>query len=112
MLNGLVRRAVFAYADRVVSEDVGRRQVHQRREAQRRTQKVREDHEARTVSSNFRKSHAVEARSHNVFAYAEVEIAAAVTALLKIAAVGDAGLGRRSEVRRAADEPRHFLGNG
>ena len=43
MLDGLVRRAVLAEADRVVREDVDDGRVHERAQAQRRAQVVAED---------------------------------------------------------------------
>ena len=79
LLDGLVRRAVLAHADRVVREDVDDRDLHDRGQADRRAAVVAEDQEARAVGPDLRQRQAVEDRAHGVLADAEMEVAAART---------------------------------
>src|SRR5205085_7687489 len=59
LLDGLVRRAVFADTDGVVREDVYGWNLHDRAEAYAAARVVGEDHEARTVGANLREREAV-----------------------------------------------------
>jgi hypothetical protein len=76
VLDGLVRRAVFADADGIVGEDVDHGDFHQGCQADGRARKIGEDEEAAAVRADFGQGHAVEAGAHGQFADAEVEIAA------------------------------------
>ena len=65
VLDRLVRRAVFADGDGVVREDVDRRDVHQRGQAQRRTQVVGEYQEGAAERPEAAvQDHAVDAGGH------------------------------------------------
>ena len=114
LLDRLVGRAVLADPDRVVREDVDHGDLHQRREPDRAARVVREDEEARPERAAASRA---PARSTigggGELADAEVEVAAAALGGLEVACAveGQARLRRRREVGRAADEPRHPLGD-
>ncbi len=77
-LDRLMGRAVLAEEDRVVGEDVDRRQPHQGGEPDRRAHVVREDQEGPAVGAEApRQRQAIQDRAHGVLAHAEVEVAAA-----------------------------------
>ena len=78
VFNGLVRRAVFTESDRIVGEDVGDGQFHQRGEAYAVTHVVREDKEGAAVSAQAAvQGDAVHDGAHGKFAHAVVEVVAA-----------------------------------
>ena len=78
VLDWLVRRTVFTHANRVVGKHEHHRQLHDRRQADRRFHVVAEYQERRGVRPQVRQRHAVGNRPHGVFADAEMQIAAAV----------------------------------
>ena len=78
VLNGLVGRTIFADANGIVREDVNDRDFHQRRQADGRTRKVREDKESAAIGPDLGQCHAIKAGAHGEFADAEVEITAGV----------------------------------
>ena len=88
-----MRRSVFAQPDGIVGVDEDDRQLHHRRQTNRRPHVVGEDEERRAVRAQTRQRHAVDDRAHGVLANAEVEVAAAVIALLEVAAILDQRLG-------------------
>ena len=58
LLDRLMRRPVLADADRIVREDVDDRNLHQRREPDRRLHVVGEDEEARAEGADLRQRRA------------------------------------------------------
>ena len=112
LLDRLVRRAVLAVAHGVMGEDEDRRQLHQRRQPDRRPGIVAEDEEGRAERPQLGQRHAVDDRRHGMLADAEMEIAAAGAAGLEVAGAGELQrrLVRRAEVGRAAEEPGNVLG--
>src|SRR5216683_4295481 len=101
-----MRRAVLAHADRIVRKDEDHLYAHQRREPDRRTAIVSEDHEARAVRNKTAvQRESIENRTHRMLANPEMEIAARVIVPLEIAALLDVGKGRFVEIRGAAEEP-------
>ena len=78
LLDRLVRGPVLAVAHRVVGEDEQRRELHQRREPDRRPRVVAEDEEGRAEGPQLRERHAVHRGRHRVLADAEVQVLAAV----------------------------------
>src|SRR5215469_10219506 len=95
MLDRLMRRAVLAHADRVVSEYEHHLQFHQRRQSNRRSRIVGEAHETRAIRNEAAvQRDTVEDRAHAMLSNSEVQIAAVVVATLEVAAVLDVGEGR------------------
>ena len=78
-------RSIFADPNRVVSEDVDYRQLHQRAQAQRASHVVDEDEESRTERPNFHQTHSVQNRAHGVFADSEMEVSSGVILRREIA---------------------------
>ena len=107
MFDRLVRRAVFADADRIVREDEKGRRLHERGETNHRAQEIREDEEGGAISSQPREGQAVRDRAHRVFTNAKVHVAprdprteSSVGRILELRVV------RRTQVCGTADEPR------
>src|SRR5258708_16183852 len=107
MLDGLMRRAIFANADGVVRKYVGDGNLHQRAQPYRSSPVVAKNQESRSVGPKLGQCKAVEDRTHRVFPDPEVEIPARRTVGLKIASAGKrhACLCGRSEVRGPSDHP-------
>ena len=107
MLDRLMGRAVLPVAHGVVREDVDSWQLHQGGEPDRGPNVVAEDEEGRAKRPQLRQRQPVHDRPHRVLANAEVQIPAARGGGLEIAGAGERerGLVRRTEVRRAAEEP-------
>ena len=100
----LVRGAVLAQENAVVSKDENRVGVHQRRETQRRPQVIGKDKERGAVRNQSAQGHAVHDGAHGVFADAKVEVAPAEIAGLEILFTFDQSVGGRRQVRRAAQQ--------
>ena len=113
LLDRLVGRAVLAEADRVVGEDVDHRQLHQRREADRRPRVVGEGQVGRPERAQLGERQAVGDRRRLVLADAVVELAAVVGAGLEVdrAVDAEADRGRVGEVGGAGEQPRHAGGD-
>ena len=107
LLDRLVGRAVLAEADRVVGEDVDHRQLHQRREADRRPGVVGEGEVGRPERPQLGEREAVADRRRLVLADAEVELAAVVGAGLEVlgAVEVEPHRGRVGEVGGAGEQP-------
>ena len=114
LFDGLMCGTVLADADRIVREDINGRQFHQSAQPDRRFGVVAEDQERRAVGAHLDEGHAVEDRGHRVFADAEVQITAAGRFRLEVAGAIERQprLGRGRQVRGAAHQPRHILGEG
>ena len=113
MLDRLMRRTVFADADRIVREDEDRGNLHDRGEPHRRAAVVAEDEERGAVAPQAAEDHAVDRGGHAVLADAEVEVAAAGVVGREVAAgfvEREQRLGRGREVGRAAEQPGNVLG--
>ncbi len=105
-----MRRAVFAYADRVMSENVKIRQLRKRAKPNGTTAiigKHRERGARRTKQSVIRD--AVEDRAHTVLPNPEPNVAAAEIVAIKIAAVLDVIHCRSVQIGAAAHEQWHRL---
>ncbi len=113
LLDRLVGRSVLAEADRVVGEDVDHRQLHQRREADRRARVVGEDEVGRPRRAQLREREPVRDRGRLVLADPVVEVAPAAVARLEVAGAVELQphRGRVGEVGRAAHEPGQPLGD-
>ena len=107
LLDRLMRRTVLAHADRVVSEDVDHRDLHDRGQADGHPAVVAEDQEPGAEGPDLDQRHAVQDGPHRVLADAEMEVAASIFAGLEVAGAveGQAGLGRRCQVGRTAHKP-------
>src|SRR4029077_19758752 len=107
MFDGLVRWAIFADADGIVSEDVDHGNFHQRAEPDRASPVVAENQEPRPEGSQLRQRETVENRAHRVFTDPKVQIAARSSVGLKITRAWErqSRLGGRSKVRGATDHP-------
>ena len=111
VLDRLVGGAVLPDPDRVVGEDPGDRQAHDRREPDRRPHVVGEDQEGRPVGPDDPpvQRQPVDRGAHRVLAHPPVDVAPgrgpAVAGL-----VGELGLGRAGQVGRAADHGRDQVG--
>ena len=104
--------AVLPHADRVVREDVDRRNLHDRGQPDRAAGEVGEDQETRPEGADFRQGKPVRDCAGSEFAHAEVQIAPARIVRLQVTGTveGQPRLGRRRQVRGAADQPRVVLG--
>src|SRR5262245_35286175 len=111
MLDRLMSRAVFAVAHGVVGKNEERRQLHQSGEPDRRPRVVAEDEESRAESAELGKREAVNGCSHGVLADTEMQILPTRASGIEVARalVGQSGLVRRPEIRRAAEKPRDVL---
>ena len=107
VLDGLVRRAVLADADRVVRPDPERLHVPERREPDGRPHVVGEDQEGGAVGLQHPvgQPDPVHDRAHRVLADAEGDVAAGVR-LREEAGALELGLRRLDEIRCAADHRR------
>ena len=109
---------VLPEADGIVRPNMQHGKVHQRSKADRAARIVGEDQVAGIVSAEARQHHAVHHRAHRVFADAVAQIVAAVVAEfaigLKLARtrIVQNDLGAARDIRCAADNPRHFRGDG
>ncbi len=114
LLHGLMRRPVFADADRVVREDVHDGDLHQGGQADRPTGVVREDQESRPVRPQLRERHAVRDRCGRVLAHPEVQVASGPALGLEAARALErqVRLRRRGKVGGTAYDPRDRLRNG
>ena len=78
MLDGLMRRAVFAQSDGVVREHIDDPLPHQRAQPQRRAQIVGKNQESRGVGNGPAvRRNAVADGAHGVFPHAEMQVAPA-----------------------------------
>src|SRR3546814_14833243 len=85
-------RSVLTDADGIVGEDEDDRQLHQRREADRRLHIIRENQIARTERPELREGKAVADGAHSMLAYAEMKVGSSI------------GVGLRSEDRSVGKE--------
>jgi hypothetical protein len=109
VFDGLVRRAVFPDADRVVRHHVDNALVHQRAKADGRAGIVREDEEGARVGNDAAvQRHAVHRRRHRMLADAPVHITAGIV----VGSERHFG-GRRARVVGAGEvgRPAHHFGN-
>src|SRR5215510_3473129 len=74
MLDGLMGRAVFAIAHRVVREDKDGRELHQRREPHRWPRVVAEDEEGRAERAELRQGEPVHNGGHGMLTDAEMQV--------------------------------------
>ena len=101
-------RTVFADADAVVREDVGRRQAHEGSQADHGFHIIAEDEERTGIRTDATvEGQAVGDGTHGQFADAEVDVAAAVIGFAEEAFVFHFRLVRRSQVGTAAEELGH-----
>src|SRR3546814_20146414 len=77
-------RSVLTDADGIVGEDEDDRQLHQRREADRRLHIIRENQIARTERPELREGKAVADGAHRMLAYAEMKVASSIGVGLEI----------------------------
>ena len=113
VLDGLMRRAILAQADRVVGIDQNIARAHERRHAYGVARVVRKRQERRAE----RREPAVQAqpvrdRGHREFAYAVIDVVAAVVAGPHRHVALEVGAVRAGQVRGAADQFRQFAGVG
>ena len=80
LFDGLVRRAVFADADRVVREDIDDGDFHEAGEAHGRLQVVAKIEKCSTKGPQTAETHAAHGGAHGMFTHAIVNVAAAVLA--------------------------------
>ena len=78
LFDRLMRRSVFAQADRIVREDVNYRHLHEGCQANRRAHVVAEIEERAAEGPQLRDRHAIQRGTHGMFANAEMNIAPAV----------------------------------
>ena len=108
LFDRLVGRTVFTDIEAVVGEHVDFMQMLQRGEADRRLHIIAEHEEGRGIRDRGAvQRHAVARQTHREFTHAEVHIASRVIVAREIPAVLHVALGRRSEVRRAAEKRRN-----
>ena len=83
-----------------MGEDVQRRDLHQRRQAQGRPRIVGENQETGTEGAQSTQRHAVDDRCHGVLAHAKMKIAAVIAARLEVAGAvkSETRLSRRRQV--------------
>ncbi len=93
-------------------EDVKDRQAHQGRKAQRRTHVVAENQKCRAERSQMAQAHAVDDRTHRMFAHAEMHVAAAWRRFRQGARAIERkfGLGGGCKIGGAANDPGYPLG--
>ena len=109
LLDGLVRRAIFAHADRVVRKDEQRRRLHDGRNAQRRLGVVREHEERRPERPHAAvHRHAVHCRAHAQLAHAEKHVTPG-RIVGKVRAPLEDRLGRSCQIRGPAKQLRHCV---
>jgi hypothetical protein len=120
LFNGLMRWPVFTHADAIVRKDIDDGQFHDRRQANGRAHVIRECEERRAERDHAAvQRHAVERRAHRVFTHTPVKVAPAIAPLaadsalpvarligwrLQVACAFECCVGRRVQVRRAADD--------
>ena len=111
VLDRLVGRPVFPKKNRIVGEDIDGMEAHQRREANRGAHVIGELEEGRAVGDERAVArHPIHHRAHAVLADPEVEVAPLEPALRDRRRRVDLGLGRGSEIGRAAGERGDQLG--
>ena len=108
MLDRLVRRTILADADRIVGEHEHGRDLHDRRQPDRRAHVIGKYQERGRVGAQVGQRHAVGDRPHGMFAHAEVHVLAGIIVRLKPRRALDVGLGRGREVRRPAQQARQM----
>ena len=110
-----MRRSVFTDGDAVVREDVDRREVAERREAERRAAVIGEHEERRAAGAEDAvRGDAVHDRAHAVLADAEADVAPRAMTRLEIVVAGlqiaDVVQGRAVQIRAATDQQRVLSG--
>ncbi len=103
-----MRGPVLPHPDRVVREDRHRRDLHQRRQADRHLRVFGEDEEPGAERAQLRQRHPVHDRAHRVLADPEMQVPAAGLLGREVAGALERqpGLRRGREVGRPAHEPR------
>src|SRR6516165_855403 len=107
MFDGLVRRAIFANADRVMREDIGHGNFHQRTQAYGAPPVVTEDEEPGSEGSQLRECKTVQDGTHGMFSDSEVQVPARGAAGLEIACFreGQTRLGGWGKVGGTTKQP-------
>ena len=101
-------RAILAYTDRVVCEDVDDGKLGKRGQTDRRTRVIAKDEECRSARpKNTVIGKPVENATHGVLAYAEEQVAPTAILRVKIPAVLYVVERRPMEVGAAGDDERH-----
>ena len=113
LLDGLMSRAILTDSNRVVSEDVNHRNLHQGAQAERSPHVVDEDEESGAERTHFHQAHSVQDRAHGVLPDSEMEIAPGVILGRKVAGAceGKPGLRGGRQIGGPADQPRNVLGH-
>ena len=114
LLDGLVRRSVFTHANRVVRENVNRRDFHQRAETHARPHVIAKIKERSAERPEFRQRHSVYDRPHGMFPHAEVDVPPAILFRVEIsrAVEGQIRLVGLGQVCRSANQPGDLLRQG
>ena len=112
LFNGLMGGPIFANSNRVVSEDIDHRELHECAQAKRPTHVIDEDEESRTKGADFDQTHSIEDGAHGMLANSEVKIASSIVFRLEVsrALKRQPGLRRGREICSTADQPRDVLG--
>src|SRR5258705_2447480 len=107
VFHGLVRRAIFAVAHRVVCEDKNGGQFHESREPDGGPSVVTENEKSCPETSQLGNGKSVHRGRHGVFADAEMQIPSTPAISLKISCSfkGEPSFVRRTEIRRPSEEP-------
>ena len=102
-----MRGTVLADANRIVAENVNRRDFHQRRKTNHGLEIIAEDKERRAVGDKPAvQQQTVGSRRHSHFAHAEAQIPPAIVVLGEVARALENRLVRRTEVGTAANQIR------
>ncbi len=111
MLHRLVRRPVFADANRIVRQDVQHRPMHDAGQSHAAAHVIGKDKEGRRIGAQTGQRHPVDDAGHRVLADAEVHVAAGVMAGQKITFAIQMGLVAGCQVGRTADHKGQVLGD-
>ena len=111
LLHRLMSRAILTHSDRVVSEDVDHRNLHQGAQSKRSPHIIDENEESGTEGPHFHQAHSVQDRAHSVLSDSEMEIASRVILRREIAGAfeGYASLGGGCQIGGATDQPGNVL---
>ena len=107
-------RPILTHANGVMGKHEHHRQLHDRRQSDRRFHIVAEHQEGRGVRAQIRQRHAIGNCAHGVFTNTEMQVAPAVVIGTESPGTveGEIGFGRRRQVRRTAQQPGDVLGKG
>ena len=114
VLDGLMRRPIFAKTDRIMRKHVNHGDLHHGRKADGRSPVIAEDQKPGAIGTNFRERHPAQNRTHRVFPNAEMQIASPFGSGLKISGPLERQerFGGRRQICRTANQPGDFPGNG